>query len=503
MCEKALFWAFLFAKRGQTCYNCRMLILAFPKLKGTLFAEASERFFRSPLYVILVAVLMAVSELFALELPVYYAYLFLLLYGILFTEDTLCAVPIACCAYMTLSPFNNPAKYPTTNVFNDPDFVAQFCIILIAACVLLVAKTVIVLFERRGSGFFPELLSGFLILGISYMLGGIFTEHDALKDVVFGLAQLASLCVLYLLFILSVDWRRIRKSYFPILFTAIGIAMCVEIAGMYTLPGVFQNGNVLREKLFTGWGIYNNVACMMAMCIPAPCYLAATRKVGWGYALLAGVFYVFLLLTQSRGGILFGTVVFVLCVLYVIICCKPAARPGVLAVTICALVVVLILTAVFHKQIAALFDSLIRVGTDPNYRDKIYGRCWDAFLGAPWFGVGFYDTPGVTFDIFAHFMPPRAHNTYLQILTSCGLFGMAAYLFHRLQTLSLFFGHPTHEKTFVALSVLALLLTSIVDCNFFNFGPVMIYGMLFALAEGFEHVRRGRRLYVSLMTPVR
>lgn len=481
-----------------------MLILAFPNLKGNPVCEAFERFFRHPVYVMLVALLMAASELFAYELQVYYIYLALLFLGFLFTEDTLCAVPIACCAYMTLSPLNNPAKYPQTTVFNDPAFVVQFTFILSAAMLLLLAKALTIFIDRGKSCFMPELFGGFAVLGLSYMLGGAFTPHFSWKNVLFGFSQLTALSVLYVIFVMTVDWRRIRKAYFPILFTAIGVGMCAEVLGMYTLDGVFTAaGEVDRTYLFTGWGIYNNVACIMAMCIPAPFYLAATRRRGWPYFVLAVFFYLCLLLTQSRGGMLFGSFVTFLCVIYLLLCCKPVARRGHLAVCIAVLTTILIGSFFLHDQLEDLFASIIRIGMDSNNRDTIYKDCWEMFLSSPWFGVGFYDTPGYSAVLFSSFIPPRAHNTYIQILTSCGLFGIAAYLMHRIQTVTLFVGHPTHEKTFVAFSALALLLTSIVDCNFFNFGPAILYGVLFALAEGFEHVRRGRRLYFSLLTPVK
>ena len=113
--------------------------------------------------------------------------------------------------------------------------------------------------------------------------------------------------------------------------------------------------------------------------------------------------------------------------------------------------------------------------------------------------MGFYETPGFTFDEFSHFMPPRAHDTYMQLLASCGLLGILAYGLHRLDTVVLYLQRPTHEKTFIALVVAALLLTSVVDCNFFNFGPGIIYGVLLAFAEG-HSVKRYRHKMLNAYT---
>jgi len=87
----------------------------------------------------------------------------------------------------------------------------------------------------------------------------------------------------------------------------------------------------------------------------------------------------------------------------------------------------------------------------------------------PWLGVPFF--------------PPRWHNTVIQILASCGIVGFAAYSFHRLQTLYLFFHRFQGKKTFALISMLTLLVTSMVDCHFFNVGPVLIYSAILAFVE--------------------
>ena len=463
-----------------------MLIQAFPKLKNNFFCTCIANFFHSPAYAVLIAGLMVCAETMSRELEVYYLYLLLVFLGFLFSDDALPGVPVACCAYMTLSKPNNPIKHPETTIFGDRAFVVQLAIIFLVLIVLIVAKFVSMVMAHRAQLSLPRLLGGLIILGIAYLLGGVFTlsERELLKSAFFGFAQFLSLSLLYTFFSLTVDWDGLRKSYLPILFFAIGVGMCVEIAGMYPPDKLFSATAVSREDLYTGWGVYNNVACIMAMCLPAPCYFAATRKRGWPYTIVAAVFYFFLCLTQSRGGILFGTVEIVLCGVYVLLACRREARQGHLLVTIAALCALLFVLLFLHGEVVRVFSKLIEAGTDPSHRDTIYKNCWEAFAGAPWFGVGFYKTPGFTFDTFTGFMPPRAHNTYLQLLASCGLLGIAAYLLHRIDTFALYLTRPTHEKTFILLSVLALIMTSFVDCNFFNFGPAILYGVMLAFAEG-------------------
>ncbi len=480
-----------------------MLTQAFPKLKNNFFIGCVRDFFRSPAFAAVVVILMAVAETQSLEIEVYYFYLALLLLGFLFTEDTLCAVPIACCGYMTLSPVNSPAKNPELTAFGDPVFLIQFVFILALSLFLLAAKFVMLCVHRQHrSGEkspIPRLWAGFVALGVGYMLGGAFSPHYSWQTFGFGLVQFLSLIVLYAYFCITVDWKRVKKSYFAALFLFIGIGLFAEIADMYTLEGVIVDGAINRKEMFTGWGVYNNVACMMAMCIPAPCYFAVKKKrAGWLYTVLAAFFYLAVVLTQSRGGMLFGGIVYLASTLYVLLSTRGRARQGHLAVLILGLMLLTAGAAVFHRELDALFASVIEIGGAPNGREQIYRECWKTFLENPWFGVGFYDTPGVSFDEFLHFMSPRAHNTFLQLLATGGLTCFLSYCYHRVQTLILIFKRPSHEKAFVAFSILALLLTSLVDCHFFNIGPAIVYGVLLASAEGFDGLPREKTLLKPL-----
>ena len=121
-------------------------------------------------------------------------------------------------------------------------------------------------------------------------------------------------------------------------------------------------------------------------------------------------------------------------------------------------------------------------------RFNIYKEGFKAFLKYPVFGQSFFPTDFVPYDFsildsFSSFFPPRWHNTIIQILSSCGIVGILAYLFHRFQTIKLFFKNRSLEKSFIFLSILVLLLTSMLDCHFFNIGPTLFYSMALAFSE--------------------
>ena len=276
----------------------------------------------------------------------------------------------------------------------------------------------------------------------------------------------------------------------------IGVGMLAEIVGMYFGEGVIrEDGSINRVALYTGWGIYNNVGCVMAMCMPAPVYFAVKNKNGWAYTILCTVFYLGVMVTQSRGAMLFGSVVYLGCVVVTLVGSKQKERLWNAVVFAVLLVAVLIGAVVFRDKVKDLFASIIDQGWNDAARFATWKACWQRFLEYPGFGVGFYKTPGtlMTEDGMltefvdgtpeGTFLALRAHNTFFQLISTGGTFAIVAYLVHRVQTLILCFRRPNAEKIVAALCVASLLLTSMVDCHVFNMGPGLMYSAWLVFGE--------------------
>ena len=69
------------------------------------------------------------------------------------------------------------------------------------------------------------------------------------------------------------------------------------------------------------------------------------------------------------------------------------------------------------------------------------------------------------------------------MLASCGIVGMLAYSYHRIDTLRLYFKKRTLTNTYILFFVLTLLIMSLLDCHFFNVGPVLFYSIALAVME--------------------
>lgn len=450
-------------------------------LKSTAVRDAVNTFIASPGYILCILVLSCVGNLFSLELPVYLFYTFLCLYICLFGEDLRGLMPLIPACYITPSAASNPGRN-ADSVFSG---VSGICIALCAVCIAL-GILLYVLRHRNAFMLRRKLLVGMAVLAAAYLLGGIGSDADLKKNLPFALAQGAAVMLPYLLFSGGIRWNSLRKDYLPWVCFCTGGALAVQILGIYITGGVVVDGVIRRDLIYTGWGIHNNLGFLLAMMIPSAFCLAAQYRRGWIGTVAGSVFLIFVFLTCSRSSILGGCLVYALCVFLMLYYAKNRLHNTIALISVVSASVLMLV--LFHKPIYLLFSDLLRIGTDPSHRDVIYAEGLKLFAAAPVFGSSFF-SPGyqpwdwANLEGFSSIFPPRWHNTVVQLLASCGITGLAAYGFHRFQTLQLFFSKAGKETRFLGCSVLVLILCSLFDCHFFNIAPALIYSMILAAAE--------------------
>ncbi len=445
-----------------------------------------NRFMTTPLYIGILAVLSLLSNTLGLELPVATVFVVLVVYICFFGKDLLPLLPMASLCYIAPSVGNNPGRNETT-IFSG--FWGVF--ILILAAVVAVSCVVRILRDRKH---YREkkykLLPGMLVLSAAYLLGGIFREdyaQVASQNLIFALLQCVSLCLLYLLFSGGIRWDQARKDYFAWIGFFTGIVLVLEILNIYLTADVVINGVINRDNIYTGWGIHNNMGGTLSMMIPFAFYLSSRKDQGWLGILTGGFLLVGVVLSCSRNAILTSCCIYALCTLLMLVYSKNRKRDLIAISILIGIAAVALL--IFAKKLLYLYSDLLSMGLNPNSRDSIYSLGVELFKKYPLFGGAFFAPEGLQpwtwaqSEGFTSFFPARWHNTIVQMLASCGIVGMAAYLFHRGQTALLFFRNHSREKTFIGCSVLALLVCSLFDCHFFNLGPTLFYSAALAFAE--------------------
>ena len=449
-----------------------------------------DAFFASKWYLFLLQVLTLASNAFGLELPVYSCFIAIGIYISFFGKDYLPMIPIVFCCYIAPSIDNNPGSNPESIFYPKHGGLLLYGMAaLFAASVVLrlaldpqIGRRAFLTAERK-------LLPGIVSLGCAYLLAGAFSGHyfdHGWGNLIFAALQFGAVALLYWFLCGAVKWKDAPRDFFGYTGILLGSILLVELFIVYQTVNPVDNGDIDRNLFYTGWGNYNNMGAMLAMMIPFAFYLGCTKRYSWiynvfGVLLLAGV-----VLTFSRTSMVFAAIIYIACT--VILFLKTKERRSFWITNILIFGAILVMAVVRYYNVLLSFLEIFTIVRSIFSRFEGYADGIAQFFSAPIFGAGFYATDCVLeewskVEAFTSFFPARWHNTVIQLAASCGIAGLAAYGWHRLQTIRLLIKKPTTENVFIALSLTALLLTSLFDCHFFNIGPALFYSMALAFME--------------------
>lgn len=460
------------------------------RLQAHPICKKINAFFLSPYYFLLIGAMTVAASVFSAELLIYTCFILIGLYLSFCGKDYLPLIPLVVCSYIAPSVGNNPGRNENSIFFPANGGIYLLCLAGLFVLSLILRLCLDPQIGRKA--FFTckrKLLPGMLFLGAGYMLSGAFSGHyfgQGINGPLFAFIQFVAVFLLYFLLTGAVDWKDVPKGYLAWTGLCIGFVVVCQLMYIYAAHDVIVNGEIQRGRIYSGWGTYNNMGALLTMMIPFAFQLACIRKRGLLYHLCALIFLFGVILTCSRGSILVAVVIYILS--YSIVIYKDMHTKSSILVHVITAIIIAGLLLLFHKELYRLFHVLIDRGLDPSNRFEIYAEGIKQFLQHPIFGGTFYATDYTPYDFsdiaaFSSFFPPRWHNTIVQLLASCGIVGLAAYVYHRFETLLLFAKKPTLGKGLIALSILALLGTSMLDCHFFNVGPTLFYSMALAFAE--------------------
>ncbi len=463
---------------------------AIPRLRSLPMAAAADRFFSSPVYFIFLGCLTVISNAFSMELPVYTVLILLGVCVCFFGRDLLPLMPMIVCCYIAPSAANNPGR-EENSVFYGPGGI--LLVILLALLTVSIVFRLVADPDIGGKKFLRHkrrLLPGMLALGAAYVLAGAGSGHyfdQGIKNLLFGALQFIAVFLLYYLFSGSVKWDSASRHYLAWTGMCVGFILLAEMANIYLTRPIIENGHINRPLFYTGWGHYNSMGALLTMMIPFPFQLACCRSnKSWLYYLCGVLFFIGVIMTYSRASALFAAVVYLASCLIILF--KSRNRRVGIVTNVVTFGTILILACIFREEFCKLFSDLLTNTNSMGMRFDGYLAGIEQFKQHPIFGGTFYplniDLPEwAQIEGFLAYVPARWHNTFVQLGASCGIVGLLAYGWHRVQTIRLVFKKPTAEVLCVGASVLALGLTSLLDCHFFNVGPVLFYSMALAFAE--------------------
>ena len=238
-----------------------------------------------------------------------------------------------------------------------------------------------------------------------------------------------------------------------------------------------------KDILVAGWGMSNNVGGMLGMLFPASFYLAVkSKRGGWAFYVLAFVFFGGVCLTLSRTSALISGIILVAAAIYLSIVKSPVrkfARIFNCAVVVVGIIMLIVLWDFIYKLLAVYFER----GFDDSGRLEIWANGIRNFFKQPFLGVGFYEPLENSYNIENWVFPDMYHNIFIQLLSSCGIFGLLAYLVHILQVAFAVKKRPSAESLFYIVILVGIFGMSLLDNHIFHVFPAMVYSVFLLLSE--------------------
>ncbi len=241
------------------------------------------------------------------------------------------------------------------------------------------------------------------------------------------------------------------------------------------LSGIHEHLEVFMEE---GPGRYfqwrNNMTNFLLLSMPFSFYMAVTRDNSIPYFVLGVLQYAALVLSHSRGGIIFGTAVFPFLLAFTLI--LSGEKRWRLIMTFALLLLALFFTfealeidsrTVLARTVERASDIDSEEGRAVRYREAM-----EKFREAPLFGQGLADEgehgePGGPMTIHWYY------STLFQTLASLGLAGAAAYLYQAFVRVRTLLRFPGYFHAFLLIAVGGFAAYSMVNVGYYAPLPYM------------------------------
>lgn len=230
--------------------------------------------------------------------------------------------------------------------------------------------------------------------------------------------------------------------------------------GFVVLLFYARNFSAFLETFSTIYFSYRNFcATMMLMALPAAAYLAVRKK---RHFVSLAFLYLMLLMTGSRSGLIFGSVMLVMCLGYIYFCDvenRPLYRRA-LAISVIPVIAVVAVTA--HTLFASRLVDGELISLEES-RVTFFVQGLRDFAANPLFGCGLGSMHNSKIFLGVEGSIVWYHNLFAQVLGSMGLVGVVAYGWMFLNRVSLLWRKRSRKTLVLAMAYLAMLLISMTN----------------------------------------
>lgn len=464
----------------------------------TTAPEAVRRVLSSRLFPFFTAAVILVCTYLALDLVMIYYMAIVLIVMLVMSDDLTPLVGHLLFLNVLSSEENSPSALLHKSQFlSQPAVIAQIAV-LAALIVLAFVYRFIVLVRARS--YRPDgTFWGLCALSVALLLNGAGAAEYNPMNLAYG--AVLAFAFLGIFTIVAGNVRRAEENFRTIgwAFAAFSLLLLVELSVRYSVIweevrdffGDSSKYSLIKSKIVFGWGNWNTIGMLLAVSIPPVFLLAGKYRHGWILTLFAALVTLGAVASFSRQALFAAIVCFSASALVTMI---TGRRRALHIATVCAVLFVTAIVLIARREWVAelyrmMIDNLFNDEGDftGNARVRLLYASLDFFTANPAFGSGWYiDFQSHGSADFANFgfVPLMAHNTFGQLIASCGMAGILAYCAHRVQTVIAFAEHPSVNKLFLAFALAAMLLMSLVDNHIFYLLPTAVYSALLAFTCG-------------------
>jgi hypothetical protein len=375
-----------------------------------------------------------------------------------------------------ISPGHAPAYPANSDYFFTgirPYIMALLIIALISSFSAYVIRTKIYQTYNRKD---CALLWPMLVLASAFLLNGIGSDKYTGKDFLLGFAEAFAYFAFFLLFYFGFRKKDLEdiEKYVCTCTLLIAATILFQLATLYLFDDVCREDGAINVYLIRlGWGVSTVIGAHLAVLIPILLYGAMRRPWPTLYFAMACLTLLGCFLSGSRTALGVGVLFFGIGIL---IGCFYGKRKTLFQITSLLIILFCIIALIgFFESIRNLFAMYFEKGFRSTSRWEIWKQCVDGFFDHPLFGAGFF---GLELGKeISHF----AHNTIMQMIGACGLYGIIAYFIYRIETIFLYLERPTLFKTMMGLSAASLVIASLLDIFLFSFCSMIYHSALLAL----------------------
>ena len=442
----------------------------------TIFKDKAKAFLNGHYYPVLIFLVTLISHTFSLELFGVGIIFATASIGLVVCDDLKFLISPLLMFILTFS----QKSVGSGKFFQKPYLIAMICF-AIYFIVLFIIHFVIHKKSVNIKNFTKsKLFLGYTLLCGAFILNGAlnFDGYDV-KNISFALLLILSIGVVFFIFSINLNDSDKVKDYLFYVLYLVSILITLQLFLSFIGQIRIENGEIVKESIMVGWGMWNNIGGMLAILLPIHFYFAAVvKKLGILFYFSGVISFLAIVLTLSRSSLLVSCIIIVISA---IACCFYGSNKKISRIITCVIFLIGVLgIIVLWDKISSILGDYLSRGFDDNGRFDIYKKGFENFLNNPVFGGGFYSVDAQE-HTFAFFLPDRYHNTIIQMMGACGIVGLLAYLFHRYQVIRLLWCKRSMFTFFASLSIFALLLTSLLDNHFFNFYPTFVYSIILSV----------------------